>query len=80
LLSHLTLKGGTAIRKLHVGGSGRFSLDLDFAAVGDVTPEALVLELADVLHKETCHSPTFTTPSPGYCVTYNARGCGVEIT
>ena len=31
LMEHVSLKGGTAIRKLYAGKEGRFSLDLDFA-------------------------------------------------
>jgi predicted nucleotidyltransferase component of viral defense system len=80
LLDHLAFKGGTAIRKLYLGGSGRFSLDLDFTAVGDITPDALVLELADLLHNRTYHGLTFTIPSTDYYVTDDARGCGAEVT
>ena len=50
LLDRLVFKGGTAIRKLYLGGMGRFSLDLDFTAVGNVAPDALALELAGSLH------------------------------
>ena len=52
LLFHLTrrglfglgiaLKGGTAIRKLWAGNAGRFSTDLDFAGVDDVTADLLL--------------------------------------
>ncbi len=41
LLQHLAFKGGTAIRKLYLGGQGRFSLDLDFTALGAMTRKAL---------------------------------------
>ncbi len=80
LLDHLAFKGGTAIRKLYLGGSGRFSLDLDFTAVGDITPETLVLDLADILHDQMHYGLTFTIPSPDYYVTDDARGCGAEVT
>ena len=80
LLAHLAFKGGTAIRKLHLGGSGRFSLDLDFTAVDDITPETLVLDLADILHDQTYYGLTFTIPSPDYYVTDDAGGCGAEVT
>ena len=39
LFDRLAFKGGTAIRKLILGNQGRFSLDLDFTAVGEVDPE-----------------------------------------
>jgi len=45
LLSHLAFKGGTAMRKLYLGRTGRFSLDLDLTAVGDVAPDTMVLDL-----------------------------------
>lgn len=42
----LVFKGGTALRKLRAGNSGRFSTDLDFAAPGDDLPLA-ALEALD---------------------------------
>ncbi len=42
LLDALAFKGGTAIRKLFLGGQGRFSLDLDFSAVGDLDKENFI--------------------------------------
>lgn len=47
-LRAVVFKGGTAMRKLHAGSQGRFSVDLDFslAQVND-DPEAVVLELVD---------------------------------
>jgi predicted nucleotidyltransferase component of viral defense system len=80
LFDYLAFKGGTAIRKLYLGKTGRFSLDLDFSAVGDITPEALVLELVGLLHNQTHHGLTFTIPSPDYYVTDDASGCGAEVT
>lgn len=78
LLNHLAFKGGTAIRKLYLGGTGRFSLDLDFSAIGDVTPDALVLDLIGLLHGQIYHGLTFTIPSPDYYATDDS--CGAEIT
>ena len=59
LLSHLAFKGGTAIRKLYLGSTGRFSLDLDFSAVGDLAADTLVLHLVGVLHKHSYYGLTF---------------------
>lgn len=78
LLSHLAFKGGTAIRKIYLGGMGRFSLDLDFSAVGDVTPDTLVLDLVGLLHQRNCYGLTFSIPSPDYYAT--ADSCGAEVT
>lgn len=38
----VSLKGGTAIRKLRAGNAGRFSTDLDFAGVDDAAADLLV--------------------------------------
>jgi len=80
LFNYLAFKGGTAIRKLYLGKTGRFSLDLDFSAVGDTTPDALVLKLVGLLHNQTHQGLTFTVPSPDYYVTEDGRGCGAEVT
>jgi predicted nucleotidyltransferase component of viral defense system len=42
LLKRLAFKDGTAIHKLYLGGTGRFSLDLDFSAISDTVPDALM--------------------------------------
>ena len=42
----MSLKGGTAVRKLRAGSSGRFSTDLDFAGLDDTGAE-LLLETVD---------------------------------
>jgi predicted nucleotidyltransferase component of viral defense system len=78
LLNHLAFKGGTAIRKLFLGGQGRFSLDLDFTALGEVDPEAFVLDLVDSLHERAYHGIMFTIPSPDYYSTHDS--CGAEVT
>jgi predicted nucleotidyltransferase component of viral defense system len=77
LLNLMAFKGGTAIRKLYLGGTGRFSLDLDFTAIGDVTPDTLVLDLAALLHQQTYHGLAFDIPSPNYYAT--ADSCGAEV-
>ncbi len=78
LLSRLAFKGGTAIRKLYLGGTGRFSLDLDFTATSDIMPDALILDLIGLLHEQTYHGLTFTIPSPDYYATDDS--CGAEVT
>lgn len=86
LLERLAFKGGTALRKLHMGRAGRFSLDLDFTAVPDPptwargasSPDALVLDLAEALHGRTHYGLTFTIPSTDYYAT--ADSCGAEVT
>ena len=45
ILGELAFKGGTCLRKMHLGSQGRFSTDLDFTAVADHDPEDLILEM-----------------------------------
>ncbi len=78
LLAALAFKGGTAIRKLFLGTTGRFSLDLDFTAVGEVTPEAWILELAALFDEQTHYGITFSIPGPDYYATPDS--CGAEVT
>jgi predicted nucleotidyltransferase component of viral defense system len=77
LLKHLAFKGGTAIRKLYLGSLGRFSLDLDFTAVGDIAPEAFVLDLVGVFHEQVYYGIAFTIPSSDYYAA--ADSCGAEV-
>jgi len=77
LLSQLAFKGGTALRKIHLGATGRFSLDLDFTATSTAPPEALILDVVAALHGRTYHGLTFTIPSSDYYAT--ADSCGAEV-
>ena len=78
LLAKLAFKGGTAIRKLILGGQGRFSLDLDFTAIDGDDPETFVLDLAALLHDQTHYGITFSIPAPDYYATEDS--CGAEVT
>ncbi|MBN1461928.1 MAG: nucleotidyl transferase AbiEii/AbiGii toxin family protein [Armatimonadetes bacterium] len=78
LLDQLAFKGGTALRKLYLGSIGRFSLDLDFTAVSETDPDALILDLVGALDELTYYGLTFTIPSPNYYATGDS--CGAEIT
>jgi predicted nucleotidyltransferase component of viral defense system len=78
LLRQLAFKGGTAIRKLYLGGTGRFSLDLDFTATADVAPDDLILDLVGLLHDQTYFGLTFAVPGSDYYAT--ADSCGAEVT
>lgn len=78
LLQCLAFKGGTAIRKIHLGGQGRFSLDLDFTAIDSADPETLILDMVGVFHDQSYYGLTFTIPSADY---YAIPGsCGAEVT
>ena len=77
LLQRLAFKGGTAIRKLYLGGQGRFSLDLDFTALSDAEPEDLILDIIGVFHGQTHFGLTFTIPPADYYATPDS--CGAEV-
>jgi predicted nucleotidyltransferase component of viral defense system len=49
VLANLVFKGGTCLKKVFFGGSGRFSMDLDFTSAG-VSVEELRKALANVLN------------------------------
>jgi len=51
-------KGGTCIRKLWLGPTGRFSMDLDFTAREPLEPEAAILDLMELFNREF-HGITF---------------------
>jgi len=76
-LDRLAFKGGTAIRKLHVGRTGRFSLDLDFTAVGAAEPETLILDLVPLLDSQGFHGITFSILDSDYWTTSDS--CGAEV-
>ena len=77
LLPHLAFKGGTAIRKLHLGSRGRFSLDLDFTAINNIDPETLILDLVGALHDQTYYGVTFSIPSADYYATPTSAGAEI---
>jgi len=77
LLERLAFKGGTAIRKIYLGNQGRFSLDLDFTAMEDTDPEALILDVAALFHNQTHNGLAFTIPTGDYYA--NPESCGAEI-
>ncbi|MEW5869102.1 MAG: nucleotidyl transferase AbiEii/AbiGii toxin family protein [Chloroflexota bacterium] len=78
LLQYLAFKGGTAIRKLYLGNQGRFSLDLDFTAIGDADPESLILDIVNGLHEHKHFGLTFNIPAADYYATPDS--CGAEVT
>jgi len=58
LLKTLAFKGGTCIRKVYLGVSGRFSMDLDFTALERREPDDFILEMMELLNCEF-HRITF---------------------
>jgi predicted nucleotidyltransferase component of viral defense system len=78
LLDRMAFKGGTALRKIHLGPIGRFSLDLDFTATGDTSPDGLILDLVAALHDQTHYGITFAVAPSDYYST--AESCGATVT
>lgn len=78
LLYRLAFKGGTAIRKLFLGSQGRFSLDLDFTALGQPDPEAFILDIVGLLHEQRRFDIAFTISPADYYAT--PESCGAEVT
>jgi len=76
-LDKLAFKGGTAIRKLHLGRTGRFSLDLDFTSVAEREPGDLVLDLVELFDGRTYQGIAFSVPQSGYWTTDDS--CGAEV-
>lgn len=76
-LDRVAFKGGTAIRKLHLGRTGRFSLDLDFTSMAEGEPGDLVLDLVDLFDGRTYQGITFSVLQSGYWTTDDS--CGAEV-
>ncbi len=52
VMNHLAFKGGTCLRKLVFGSSGRFSEDLDFTFDSDRPDDDVLMELVEVFNGE----------------------------
>ena len=58
ILSRLAFKGGTCLKKVYFGGTGRFSMDLDFTSI-DAKPEELSEGIKDLLHEKSWYGIDF---------------------
>jgi predicted nucleotidyltransferase component of viral defense system len=65
VLDKLAFKGGTCLRKMHLGSQGRFSTDLDFTAIEEHNPEDLILEMM-VAFEKAFHGVTFELENEYY--------------
>ena len=77
LSKYWVFKGGTAIRKLYLGNQGRFSLDLDFSAVGEIDPETLILNIVSAFHEQVHFGIVFTISDDDYYA--NPESCRAEV-
>lgn len=78
LLKPLAFKGGTAIRKIFLGNQGRFSMDLDFTMLGNVSQEEFILEIVSLLHDHEHYGILFNIKPEDYYA--NPESCGTIVT
>lgn len=76
ILKNLAFKGGTCVRKIHLGISGRFSMDLDFTALKRKKPDDFVLDIMEVLNCDF-HGITFRLDE-GWRITQEGRSFTVS--
>src|ERR1700751_5964432 len=65
ILDRLAFKGGTCLRKMHLGAQGRFSTDLDFTGLEQHDHEDVILEMMRVF-ENPFHGIQFAIPDEGY--------------
>jgi len=68
LLAKLAFKGGTCIRKMFLGNTGRFSTDLDFTSLSEEQPDGSILELMQAF-EQPYHDIQFEIPDKGWYTT-----------
>ncbi len=59
MLPRLAFKGGTCLKKIYFGNTGRFSMDLDFTSI-DIRPEELSAKIKDLLDEKSWYGIDFT--------------------
>lgn len=77
ILDRLAFKGGTCLRKMHLGGQGRFSTDLDFTGLEEHDHEDVVLQMMEMF-QEPFHGIQFEIPDGAYYETEDGFSWGVN--
>jgi predicted nucleotidyltransferase component of viral defense system len=77
ILRRLAFKGGTCLRKMHLGSQGRFSTDLDFTGIEEHDHEDVILEKMQAF-EEPFHGIQFAIPDKGYYETQDGESWGVN--
>jgi len=77
ILDRLAFKGGTCLRKMHLGGQGRFSTDLDFTGLEEHDHEDVVLQMMEMF-QEPFHGIQFEIPDGAYYETEDGISWGVN--
>lgn len=65
ILPRLAFKGGTCLKKIYFGNTGRFSMDLDFTSI-DVKTRELSEEIKDLLHENSWYDIDFEVPEENF--------------
>jgi predicted nucleotidyltransferase component of viral defense system len=79
VLAKLAFKGGTCLRKMHLGNQGRFSTDLDFTGIEDHDHEDVILDMMEAFEKPF-HGIQFKVPDEGYYESDDKVSWGVNPT
>lgn len=77
VLAKLAFKGGTCLRKMHLGNQGRFSTDLDFTGIEDHDHEDVILEMMAAF-EEPYQGIKFTVPDDSYYESDDKMSWGVN--
>jgi len=79
LLDRLAFKGGTCLRKMFLGGQGRFSTDLDFTGLEEHDHEDVILDMMQAF-AEPFHGLQFAIRDGDYYETQDGLSWGVNPT
>ena len=77
VLDRLAFKGGTCLRKMHLGNQGRFSTDLDFTGMEEHDHEDVILEMMEAFEQPFL-GLQFTIPDESYYETMDGLSWGVN--
>lgn len=79
VVNRLVFKGGTALRKLIFGSSGRFSMDLDFTLCADDADKDEALEQVLDIFTRTHHGVVFNAKAEDFYFTDNDTSFGGNV-
>jgi len=79
ILDRLAFKGGTCLRKMFIGGHGRFSTDLDFTSIEEHDHEEIILDMMAAF-EQVYHGIQFGIPDDSYYETQDGLSWGVNPT
>ena len=77
ILDRLAFKGGTCLRKMFIGGHGRFSTDLDFTGIEEHDHEEIILDMMAAF-EQPYHGMQLAIPEEGYYETQDGLSWGVN--